>query len=196
MVDTALNNTAAMTVGANIDALGRDSIDDELDVRGSQAIETLLNDMIAVEVLNHSDDMPVQRENESAYLVRLNDVFNHLLESSGAVLIQGNPNHVRGGIIDQNGVLVRIGVFKKLLDQIVAKWISHELMHVVLDFVKDHFRLLWLAFGKLSLQVTTSVLVSAQGEYLPNNILQRERMVAMPLGFTPTTTSRAMRLHV
>lgn len=52
MIDTALENTTTMTMSADSDAVLADFVEDELCVLSTEAIETFLDDVIAVQVLD------------------------------------------------------------------------------------------------------------------------------------------------
>jgi len=52
MIDTTLKNTAAMTMSSHIDTVGSNRIEDELGIGRGELIQALLNDVIAVQVLN------------------------------------------------------------------------------------------------------------------------------------------------
>ena len=52
MVDAALENAAAMPMGTNHNAVRSNSIEDELCIGGGEVIETLLNNMIAIQILD------------------------------------------------------------------------------------------------------------------------------------------------
>lgn len=68
VVDTALDDTAAMTMSADDDTVGGHCIDDELYVLVVEAVQTLLNDVVAVEVLDHADDMVAKSNGDSVDL--------------------------------------------------------------------------------------------------------------------------------
>jgi ABC-type ATPase with predicted acetyltransferase domain len=57
MVDAALEHTAAMAVRANSDAVLADSIEDKLGILRLEMIQALLDDMIAVQILDKVDDL-------------------------------------------------------------------------------------------------------------------------------------------
>jgi len=52
VVNATLKNAAAMAMGSNINAVGADSIKDELSIDRGELIETLLDDMVAVQILD------------------------------------------------------------------------------------------------------------------------------------------------
>lgn len=60
MVDAALENAAAMTVRADGDAVLADSIKDELGVLGLEVVQALLDDVVAVQVLDKIDNLTAQ----------------------------------------------------------------------------------------------------------------------------------------
>jgi hypothetical protein len=49
--------------------------------------------------------------------------FNHLLESSSSVLIEGDLNQLRRGVFDESSALLIVRIFKQLLAEIIAEWI-------------------------------------------------------------------------
>ena len=64
MIDAALKNTAAMAVGTDDDAVLAYGIEDELGLRGLEMVQALLNDVVAVQVLDEVDDLARQRLND------------------------------------------------------------------------------------------------------------------------------------
>ena len=95
-----------------------------LRVLRTEAIETFLDDVIAVEILNELYNAVLQSMNDSlglfpvskgvgrhpaaAYLFSCRDELDHLLQCPCTMLIQRNLYHLWRGIIDQNGALVVI----------------------------------------------------------------------------------------
>lgn len=57
MVDAALENTAAVTVGADCDAITTNRIKDELGVFSLEMVQTFLNNVVAIQVLDKLDDL-------------------------------------------------------------------------------------------------------------------------------------------
>lgn len=123
VVDTALKNTASVTMSTNNDNMGTDSIDNELNVVVLEVVETLLNDMVAVQVLNQADNIAVESSDNHLNLNRTGDEFDHLLEGTSAVLVESDLDHLRRGALDKRSALLIIGVLKELLAEVVAKWI-------------------------------------------------------------------------
>ena len=79
MVNAPLENTAAMTMGSDLNAVGRNRIVNELYshksthpgiertyliVFGSQLVQTFLNDMISVQVLDKHNNMEAECNND------------------------------------------------------------------------------------------------------------------------------------
>lgn len=121
MVDAALEDAAAMTVSADNDTASADGVKDELGVFGRQVIEALLDDVVAVEVLDERNHFESQSLGDGHDLLLGRDKFDHLLESASAMLVEGNLDHRGRGCADENGALVVIGVLQKLLTEVVAK---------------------------------------------------------------------------
>lgn len=60
MIDAALQDTAAVAMSADGDAVLSDSIEDELRVFRGEVVEAFLNDMVAVEVLNEGNNLELE----------------------------------------------------------------------------------------------------------------------------------------
>lgn len=178
MVNAALEDTAAVTVSTDVNAVGTDSIEDELRVLGTELVKTLLNDVVAVEVLNKLDNLVAQGIDDHLDLGGGGDEFNHLLQGASAVLVESNADHVGSGILDQDGALVVIAVLQELLAEVVAKGVGHELNDVLVGLKPDHMDLLRVALLELLLQIAAAVLVLAEIVNLTAHVLEREAVVA------------------
>jgi hypothetical protein len=64
MIDATLKNTAAVAVGSDDDTVLAYSVEDELGFRGLEMVQALLDDVIAVQVLDEVDDLARQRLND------------------------------------------------------------------------------------------------------------------------------------
>lgn len=162
VVDAALEDAAAVTVSANFDAVVTDSAEDELSVKGAELVETLLNDVVAVQVLNELNDAAIKSSNNDQHLVLVGQVLDHLLQSTSSVLIQSDANHILGRVLDKHRSLVVIAVLEELLAKVVTKRIGHELDNVSASLQPDHVNLLRNAILELLLQESTAVLVLAK----------------------------------
>lgn len=69
VINAALKYAAAMTVCANRDAVLTDSIKDVLGFGGLEVIQTLLNDVVTIEILDKVDDLAGQRVDDHLRLV-------------------------------------------------------------------------------------------------------------------------------
>jgi len=125
MIDTALKNAAAVAVGSHINTVSSNSIKDKLGVYRRELIEALLDDVVAVQVLNQFDDTVSKSSDDGLDLARSGDEFNHLLEGPSSVLVQSNANKLAGGILNENGALLIVAVLKELLAEVVSEWIGH-----------------------------------------------------------------------
>lgn len=172
MVNAALEDTAAVSVGADLDAMMADGVEDELRISRDELVQTLLNDVVAVEVLDEFDDSEAESLNDEMHLLRRVDVLNHLLECPRAVLVESNAYHLRRGILDEYGSLVVIAELKQLLAQIIAKWVCHELDDMLVGLKPNHMDLFSVALLKLLLKVTAAVLILAQLVQLSTERLQ------------------------
>lgn len=79
MINTALKHTAAVAVGTDRDTVSADRIEDELSILGSEMIETLLDDMVAVKILDELHHIPAKRFDDHVPLLLESDGFNHPL---------------------------------------------------------------------------------------------------------------------
>lgn len=68
VVNAALKHAATVTVGGNFDTVRGDSVIDELVVLRRQVVQALLNDVVAVQVLDQSHDIEVESQNQTLHL--------------------------------------------------------------------------------------------------------------------------------
>jgi hypothetical protein len=94
-----------------------------------------------------------------AYLFTTGDEFNHLLQSTGTMLISSNVNHGGSSVVDENRALVFGCKLKNLLAEVVAKVVLHKLNNMVLDLREDEVQVGFVALFNLLLEEATSVLV-------------------------------------
>ena len=123
MVDAPLQDTTSMAMSADDDTVGADSFVDELSILRTETVKAFLNDMITIQVLNKINNMLFQSVNHGLGLFRSRNELNHLLQSTGSMLVKGNLDQLRGGVVDKCGALLIIGKLKKLLAQVVAEGI-------------------------------------------------------------------------
>ena len=161
VIDAALKNTAAVAVCTHDDAVSTDSIEDELCFLRGEVVQALLNDVVAVQVLDKGHNLVAKGVNDHVDLVASGDELNHLLEGTCAVLVQSDLDHVARSVEDQFSALIVGGELQKLLTKIVAEGILHQLDHVALGLFEDQLSLLRLILLKLLLQESTAMLVLA-----------------------------------
>lgn len=70
MIDTSLEYAASMAVSRDLNAVVADGVVYELVILRRKSIKTLLNDVIAVEVLDKGDHAGVEGHNHNGYLLR------------------------------------------------------------------------------------------------------------------------------
>lgn len=162
MVDATLQDTAAMTVRADFNAVVTNGVKNELRVDGSELIETLLDDVVAIKILDELYDAEAQGLDDEMDLLRSVHILNHLLQGTSAMLIQGNADHILRRVLDQDGSLVIIAVLEELLAQIITKWVRHELDDVLIGLEPDHVDLFGIALLQFLLEVTAAVLIFTQ----------------------------------
>jgi hypothetical protein len=121
MVNAALKDTASMAMSSDDNTVGTNSIVDELGVLGRETVETLLNHMIAVQILDEVHHPVLKITNHGLRLLRGGDKFNHFLQSSSSMLVKRNLHKLRGGVVDKSCALLIIGVLKQLLAEIITE---------------------------------------------------------------------------
>jgi len=177
VIDTALQDAAAVAVSANFDAVLADSIEDEGRIGSAQLVQTLLNDVVAVEVLNKLDDLMTKGLNDEVHLSRRGHMLDHLLEGSSTMLIQGDANHLRGGVLNENGALLVTAELDELLAQVVTEGIHHQLYNVLVNLEPNHVDLSRNAVLQLLLKVAAAMLILAQGVNVTSALLERKVVI-------------------
>jgi hypothetical protein len=177
MVNAALEDTAAVAVCSDINAMGSDSVEDELSIIGTKLVEALLNDMIAVQVLDELHDAEAKGIDDELCLLWSRHKLNHFLQSSSAMLVQGNSYHVLGSVLYENGPLLIVAILEQLLAEVIAKRIGHQLHDVLVGLEPDHVDLLRHAVLKLLLEVAAAVLILAELIDRAPNLLERQILV-------------------
>ena len=105
------------------DNMSTDCVDDELYIKRFEVIEALLNDVVAVQVLNQRDDLAVESLDDQLDLVRSRNEFDHLLQSASTMLVESNSDHLWRGTANEFGALLISGIFQELLTEVIAKGI-------------------------------------------------------------------------
>lgn len=126
MIDAALNNTATVTVSADAHAVGADGLVDEVSILSLEVVETLLNNMVAIQILHQGNHMVLEGVDDGLNLLSGGDALDHLLQRSGSVLVDGDILQSGGGIVDQDSSLLIVGKFEQLLAQVIAKGICES----------------------------------------------------------------------
>lgn len=162
MINASLKDATAMAVSSDFDAVASDGIENELGIFRRQLVQALLNDVIAIEILNKLDDTESKGLDDEMDLLWCIHKLNHLLQSSCAMLIQSNANHVVGCILDEDSPFVVIAELEELLAQIITKWVRHELGDVLVGLRPDHVHLLRVTIVELLLEVTATMLILAK----------------------------------
>ena len=121
VVNASLKHAASMAVGGHLDTVGANGVVDELVVLRGEAVEALLDDMIAVQVLDQSHHAGVQGHNNNRDLLRRRQELNHFLNSSCAVHVQRNVDQLRRNSLNNGGALLVTTELEEFLAQVVAK---------------------------------------------------------------------------
>lgn len=173
MINAALKDAAAMTVSAYINAVVANRIKDELSIVRSELVKTLLDDVVAVQVLDELHNSIAKSRDDSLNLTRCGDELNHLLKGAGSMLVKSNANEILGGIFDENSALFIVAELEELLAEIVPEGIGHQLDDMLVGFKPDHVDLLRIALLQLLLKVSAAVLILAKSIDLTTKLLKR-----------------------
>ena len=77
-----------MSMSSYFDAVCSYGIVDELVVLGWEGVEALLDDMVAIEILDQGDDVQVESHDERLDLPLSREVVDHLLNSPSSMHIE------------------------------------------------------------------------------------------------------------
>ena len=121
MVDTTLQDAAAVAMGTDDDTASANGVKYELCIFRRQMVETLLDDVVAVEVLDKRNDIISESLGDNLNLLRSRDELDHLLQGASTVLVECDLDHGWCGCADENGALVIVGKFEQLLAEVVAE---------------------------------------------------------------------------
>lgn len=124
MVNASLQNTTSVSVRSDLNAVRGNGIVDELVIFRDQPVQALLNDVVAVQVLDQADDVQTQGQDDRPDLLgpsRVGQEVDHLLDGSRAVHVERDADKIVGdGFADD--VSLFIGrVFEQLLAEVVAE---------------------------------------------------------------------------
>jgi hypothetical protein len=172
MVDAALEDTAAVPVSTDGNAVLAHGVEDELSVLRAEVVEALLNDVVPVKVLDQLDDVVAHGVDDHLSLLRSGNELDHLLESACTVLVERDLSHVLHAVADENSTLLIVAVLEQLLAEIVAEGIGHQLGDARVNLLEDHLYVSLIALVKLALQEAASVLVRAKRQNLGSQILK------------------------
>jgi hypothetical protein len=100
--------------------------------------------------------------------------LDHLLQGAGAMLIQCDPDHVLGRVLNQHSSLVVVAILKELLAQIIAKRIYHKLDDVGVRLHPNHVNLVRITILKLLLKISAAMLILAELVDSTAHLLQRK----------------------
>lgn len=129
MVHATLEYTAAVTMSSNLDTVRSNGIVDELVVFWCKLIKALLNDVVAVEVLDEYDDVQAERDDDGVDLPTRREEVDHLLHGTCAVHVEGDINQILGnGLADDVALLIGAEL-QKLLTQVVAEGVYTNLIN-------------------------------------------------------------------
>jgi len=105
------------------------------------------------------------------YLERKSEIIKKLLHSSRTMLIKRNRNNRRSHKLDQLRALGIITSLQQLLTQIISKGIRHQLCEKLFRAIINDFNGFLVTSIQFALQVSTSILISAQIRDLCSKVL-------------------------
>lgn len=79
-----------MAMSTNNNTIASDSLVNELGIVRSEAIEAFLNNVVAIQILHQINHVILQRIDDCLGLLGGRDEFNHLLQCTSSMLVQGN----------------------------------------------------------------------------------------------------------
>lgn len=115
MINTPLENAAAMSVSSDLDAMVTDSIEDKLIFCTAEPIETFLDNMIAIQVFDQDDRIQVESRSDDLDLLNRREIFDHLLNCTSAMHIQRYVDEIRSNILHNLEPLLIVTMLEKLL---------------------------------------------------------------------------------
>jgi hypothetical protein len=121
VVNAPLHHTATMTMGGHLNAVLSNSVVDKLVVVGLHFVNTLLNDVVAIEVLNQSDYAALESFSNKSDLFGRSEVLYCFLDSAGTVHVLRDCNQVRSYSSDNGKALLRVAVLDKLLAKVISE---------------------------------------------------------------------------
>lgn len=92
-----------------------------LRVFGLQPIQALLNHVVSIKILDELHNLALQSADNGVDLLTGGEKLNHLLQRTGAVLVEGNLHQTRGSRVDEDGTLLVGGELEKLLAEVVTE---------------------------------------------------------------------------
>ena len=162
-VQAALNHAATMAVRTDFDAIFDDGVEDEIVLSRLEKVQTLLDDMITVEILSESYHRP-GKSTSCKLLDLIGMVFhnlNHALNRARTVHVQTNRHKRRLDLRDDGvAVLIRTHI-DELLAEVISKRIGHQIDNVgaLAQFVEDNVRSDLITFIQLPLKHTAASLI-------------------------------------
>jgi hypothetical protein len=192
MINATLQNATPVAVSAHHDTEFAHGIIDELGAFGTEAGETLLNNVVPIKILDKIDNTGSQGADDDIDLLGSVDEFDHLLESPSTVLVERNGGQRGGCSVDQDSALIVVAMLEELLAEVVAKRIRHELNDVRAGLDKDALNVFLIAIFQLALEVTTAVLVLAKLIETATVSFQGNIVEASFITLTASTGARAL----
>lgn len=129
MLEHALDDSAAKLIHAHVVDVSSEGLDNELDFLAWDLLDYLLDNMVAICVLNACDDVRTNLIN-NVVLQGRRQCLKGFLDDTAAILVARKGHYLALEVGEEGSSLVESAVLKHLLNYIVAKDIVHELMRL------------------------------------------------------------------
>lgn len=181
-----LDDSAAIRMGSKSVHLSFEGVDDELHIVRRNPLDGLLDHVVAILISDTFQDMAFKLLDHGSLLIS-EDMFQclwrlamkpgkgqryYLLNHSTAVHLRRQCEHMSLHLVRENLLLCLVPMLKQLLNNIVAKDISHQLQAIRLNFAEHLFLLIAIGSLQLLLDETRSVLITTELDHMIVDVLQ------------------------
>lgn len=171
-----LDNSASVWVSCEGVHLSGEGIHDELDEMRWYFLDALLDDVVAVLVLDALHYIALEFLDELSLLVYLNNL-KCLLDHSASVHLHREVEDMASELVGENATLLRCTVLEELLNYIVSKHIDHQYKCRWQDLVENKLLLCDLSDLQFLLDKSGSMLVTAELDDVSHDVLQLKLLV-------------------
>mmetsp|Transcript_17494 Transcript_17494/g.47927 ORF Transcript_17494/g.47927 Transcript_17494/m.47927 type:complete len:212 (+) Transcript_17494:516-1151(+) len=148
ILDQPLDDPAAVAVLRHPAGLLLEGLHDEVDPVRGQPLDTLLDHVVPMLILDALNHVAFELTDEQHLLLDRHGV-QRFLDDAAAVHLQRQTQDLTHELFGQDAPLLRVAIFKKLLDDVVTKDVAGELLHLLEHGLEGD--LLFLLIGHLQL---------------------------------------------